>query len=159
LIAAEQSNHPEFALPSNIVADIAKAFEMQLKQVVLPALAEYLAARNVLQFPRDPTALRDGPVIAGGRPTQRLNLGAIEITLRSTDAEFTEFCRLCGIDLIALRSATNDVIGYRNVAVHQATLPPHQVAELRDTWLGVDLGNGGIFRLVTSDQFNLPVHR
>jgi len=154
LMSAEQVfRYPDFASVGDTIFNIAKAFEVQLKEVVLPLLAEYLTALGIKTFPRK-IKPKGRPIIGDGVLDKNRSLGHIKEALNCADPELVEFCMEHGLDLIKLRESIEQILPYRNRTGHGEALTLPKVTELRERWLGVDVRDGGIFRFVITDRFD-----
>lgn len=135
---------------NSVTAELAKAFEIQVKQRFVPFLAEFLRQKGITVFPdneplpgsRDRTRW---PIIWNGRALQSLHLGEIEKALGSSLPELQEFGRTHGFDLAALRKLIGETSSYRNLAVHETRMTFVDALRLRQKWLGAATHDGGIF--------------
>jgi hypothetical protein len=154
LMAAEQVfHHPNFASPGDAIFNIAKAFEVQLKEVVLPLFRRYLTEHGIKMFPRE-AKLIGGPIVRDAMLSINRPLGHIKEALNCAEPELAEFCQEYGFSLMRLRESIEQVHRYRNMTGHGEALALPKVAELREKWLGVDVRDGGIFQFVITDRFD-----
>jgi hypothetical protein len=132
-----------------VTAELAKAFEIQVKERFVRPLAEFLRQRGIKAFPdHEPLRGRDGekrPIILGGQAVSRASLGEIEMALGSPLAQLQEFGRTYHFDLVALEKLVHETSRYRNPAAHETGMSYAQVSRLRNEWLGVTARDGGIF--------------
>jgi hypothetical protein len=136
---------------NSVTAELAKAFEIQVKQRFVPLLAEFLRQKGIRVFPdNEPLPDRDGetrwPIIKGGQsvPKEKLSLGAIEKALGSPLPQLREFGRTYGFDLAALEKLIHEMSRYRNPAAHETGMSDVCARSLRNKWLGVTARDGGI---------------
>ena len=135
---------------NSVTAELAKAFEIQVKQGFVPRLAEFLRQKEITVFPDNELlpGSRDRkrwPIIRNGRALQSLHLGEIEKALGSPLPELQEFGRTHGFDLAALERLIREMSSYRNIAVHETRMTFVDALRLREKWLGVAARDGGIF--------------
>jgi hypothetical protein len=139
---------------NSVVANFAKAFEIQLKQRLVPRLAKYLEQRDVLEFPEDEYLPNRNPdrsprkmqaIIKQSEAVRKLTLPMISIALGSTRPELQEFGRTCGFGLPKLKKLIDDMTLNRNRAAHETRMLFAEASRLREDWLGVTTGDGGIF--------------
>jgi len=139
---------------NSVASEYAKAFEIQVKQRFVPRLAQYLEQRGVREFPmgeclpshnpnRDP--IKKQAIIKYGRAVPKLFLGMISIALTSDRSELYDFCQSSGLDLPFLRKCIDELSLDRNRGVHETGMLFAEVARLREVWLGIATGDGGIF--------------
>ncbi len=139
---------------NSVVADVAKAFALQLRQRFLPRLADYLKDRGISRFPDGDMLPRGAlitPIIEGGKAVERSGLGTISIALGLSKPVIQEFARTRSIDLLALKRQIDGVRRYRNPGAHETGMSSAQASELREKWLGVASHDGGIFGIFCRD--------
>jgi hypothetical protein len=153
VMAAEiDFNDLGYPSPDSIVFNLAKAFEIQLRQVVLGALTQHLAATGVQDFP--PNTKVRGRIVSEGKLVKHLRLKLIEDVLGSEVGDLGQFCQEYGFDLPGIKQTIAQVRSVRNPSGHDEKLTPAEAARIRDAWLGVSLKDGGIFRFVVTAQFD-----
>ena len=129
---------------NSAVACIGRAFEQQLKQYVLPALAEHLRAHGLMTFPNGEKSRSGKPIpaiIEHGRANQRAMLAWISMSLELNNPLLEEFARKRNIDISALKKSINGVMPDRNLAVHGSGMNFANASRVRGQWLGI--GNTG----------------
>jgi len=129
-----------FESPETVIYELAKAFELQVKKVIMRALSSYLR-RNAPQI-----CTREPWQAALGR---HASIGNIWHAFHDESAEaiVRRFCDEHVLSLDALQSAIDDVYAYRNSAAHDVQMAPVEAHRVRERWLGVP-DRGGIFRNV-----------
>lgn len=139
---------------NSVVSEFAKAFEIQVKQRFVPRLAQYLKQKGVLEFPeneylpnRNPNLhdIKKQAIIKYGKAVPKLTFGMISIALTSERSELQEFSQSLGFDLSALKKLIDDLNLDRTRGAHETGMSFVEVARLREDWLGVATGGGGIF--------------
>jgi hypothetical protein len=139
---------------NSVVGEMAKAFEIQVKQRFVPCLARYLKQKGLAEFPKDeyfpirnpnepPTEKR--AIIKRGEAVSGLMLGMISIALTSSRPELQEFGQSSGIDLPELKKHIDNLNPDRNRGTHETGMSFAEAWRLRADWLGVSAGDGGIF--------------
>jgi hypothetical protein len=131
---------------NSVVAELAKAFEIQVKQRFIPLLAEFLSQKKITVFPEnEPLPGARGaerrPIIKYGKALPVLSLGEIEKALSSPLPELQEFGRIYRFDLAVLKTIIHETSRYRNLAVHETGMSFVDARALRDKWTR----SGGIF--------------
>jgi hypothetical protein len=139
---------------NSVVSEFAKAFEIQVKHRFVPRLAQYLKQRGVLEFPKDECLQNRNPnrppikmqaIIKWGEAVPKLTFGMISIALASTRPELQEFSRSSGLDLSSLKKIIDAVNLDRTRGAHETGMSFAEASRLREDWLGVANGDGGIF--------------
>ena len=135
---------------NSVTAELAKAFELQVRQQFVPLLAEFLGRNGIKVFPNyeplpGPGDRKRWPIIKDGRAVSRLFLGEIEKSLDSPLPLLKEFGQVYGFDLVELRKLIFEMTQDRNTAAHETGMSFVDAWNLRDRWLGVNTRDGGIF--------------
>jgi hypothetical protein len=154
LLEAERGLHDPGTVDWNsVVSGYTKAFEIQIKQVILAGLAKRLKGEGVMTFPdhelmpnRDPRVRREKkPIIMRGKLVDNLTLGMISVALTSDSPQLSQFGKDLGLDLSGLKRRIDGLIEDRNEGAHETGMTVARAQRLRDDWLGVGTGDGGIF--------------
>ncbi|HZT30331.1 MAG TPA: hypothetical protein VFA33_10635 [Bryobacteraceae bacterium] len=154
LDAERRFRDPETLDWNCVISQLAKAFELQVKQLFVPSLAKYLKSRKVLVFPngesrpehrsdRPPEKMQ--PIIRRGEAVPKIMLGMISIALTSSRPELKEYGTSTGLDLARLKKLIDDLIRDRNRGTHETGMSFAEASRLREDWLGVKIHGGGIF--------------
>ena len=117
----------EYADPSVIPFQIAKAFECQLRSLILEPF--YERRKSYLEYP----------------PT----LQDIQRMLKSSDTDFLSFLKEKGFDGQLLQRKIYMFIRSRHEAAHTAKMSEQRARHLRDEWLGVGRNGDSIFKALT----------
>jgi hypothetical protein len=148
LLAAEQIYRTQgFAAPGMIVHAIATAFEIQMRQSVLPELFAYLKFKNVRKLPPLPE-WKDADrrtVWETGMKADNYTLGEMLWVLRHTHPAICEFFALAGLDRLGVLKALEEVRARRNVPAHGRPLDPGTTKAIRADWFHWGSRPGGIF--------------
>jgi hypothetical protein len=139
---------------NSVVSEFAKAFEIQVKQRFVLRLAQHLKQKDVLEFPEDEYIPNRNPgkppikkqaIIKYGKALPMLTFGMISMALTSERSELKEFSQSSGVDLSALKKLIDDLNLDRNKGAHETRMSFAEAARLREDWLGIATGDGGIF--------------
>jgi len=143
----------DIADPGVGVFCLCRAFELQLKRVLLVEFCRFLSGRGVSTYP-DREQLPNGKarprILANGRRNDRLSLGEIRLALESPRPELNEFCTQQGLDVVALKRAIEEVSELRNTRAHEGSISFVEARRIRERLLGIASGDGGVFGLVVS---------
>jgi hypothetical protein len=129
----------DYADPSVIPFQLAKAFECQLRAVIMEPFRE----RRRAQVAYDPT------------------LKEIERMLENSQADFLSFLSEKGFDHKLLLTKISKIQGenkFRNQAAHTAVMPEQRARELRDDWLGATRRGDSIFRALVKRTGEMREH-
>jgi hypothetical protein len=142
VVAAEQiflAN--DFGSRDLVVFCLARAFELQVKKVLLRKLVSHLRDANIRDYPDTSMKLR---LLENGREPKNLTLGGIQKNLSVDHPELFRFCQAHGISVERLRASFASVLELRNCATHEPDFSSWRIREIHDEWLGVSTGDGGI---------------
>jgi GGDEF domain-containing protein len=158
LIKAEQFwEHFGHEACDEVVLNLAKALESQLKCVVLDGLVGPLGVRQfVVDVPQEPG--RPVVLVQNGRVNRaNLTLGGIRKAFEHAPPELESFCQEWGIRPASVIEALKEVTDLRNPAAHDRSITPNQMEQARKDWLGAETHDGGIFQFVVSERLSAAV--
>lgn len=151
LLAAEQIYRTQgFAAPGMTVHAIATAFEIQMRQSLLPELFAYLKFKGVRKLPPLPEwtgADRRSPWEIGMK-ADHYALGKMLWVLRHTHPAIGEFFALCGLDRPGVLEALEEVGARRNVPAHGRPVDIGTTTTIRGDWFHWGGRPGGIFSVL-----------
>jgi hypothetical protein len=128
-------------LHNGIITHLATAFEVQAKDRLIKPFLDDLDFRG-----RKPWNFSWGFTFVS---VDRMSLGNIESLLRNAEPDFVQFLHSRSFDLTQLRFHLPLIRKKRNEATHGGRVFPYgEACWIRDQWLGVERGDGGIFGLL-----------
>lgn len=141
----------DIAAPAVIVHALAAAFEVQLRQGVLPGLFEHLGSRNVkrLMPQADWRDTEQRPVYSHGRSNpEKFTLGEMERLFRLSEPAIHEYCGLHRLSHDDVHKAVEAVQNPRNAAAHGRSIDIGTAVAIRCDWLNWGGKRGGIFAVL-----------
>jgi hypothetical protein len=157
---------PNFPDPSRIVAELALAFEIQLRTSVFELFCESLKSSGIWNFPErpgfspqlktnEPLGVDDRflvclpTILKKGAMSSTLSLGEMKIHLDRPLPTFSAFLEQQCIDAKRLSKILPEVTAKRNPVVHLgASLIREEASDIRNRWLGVTYGSWNIFAAI-----------
>jgi hypothetical protein len=156
LLAAEQYYRMQDPMaPGQIIANLACAFEVQVRTAILPGLFEYLKDKQVQRVPKlTPPRNKCGteplrPLWKRNSKPDEFALGDIGLLLQVSEPVVDEFLAMLHLDAGEICRAIEVIRDHRNAAVHgKRQYDPGTTAAMRKDWLHWGSRPGGIYGLL-----------